>query len=444
MILKGYTMKRMQLWHISFGLICFFGLSLVASVDSNRNSHFDVLDEAAHYDYVLKLTQGDFPSWGEKYSPETLRISDCLGGLSQKAGNCSLKLRNPIAFAPQGFSYEVQQPPLGYVPFLVSMNKKQDSWQNLKNVRFWGNEINILLASILITLIISLMAFDLLASGFISMTVILCPAITHSYATVTNDGFIFPAMLFFLYLLLTVSKSEDKSRLLSVMAGLALGLTKGFLPAVPIVGFILVRRLRRREEKNLFEEFINLEGIRTFFRWSSMFSIGSFLVYTGFQIMRASVSSNVVLKALLGFSITSVPKLHTIVNSVVNMALPFYGNLANGVDTIGISLFITLFLAFMLGSAFNKFSLRSLQDNLVRNMDFQQKSLLRAHFWAFLLIRIYLFGALVIGLGWPLLVYMQGKFDFSAPSRYAIGLIPFIIFPIAIFIQSSRETSEQK
>ena len=134
-------------------LFVFAGLSTFASLDSRQNPYFDVYDEGAHFDYVVNLKNFTIPFWGTLESQDTLLIGDCLGRVGGKQGSCETKDRDPGNFAPGGFSYQAQQPPLGYFPYIFAETKSTSPLDTLQEMRrlgifFWSTLIALLVAFI--------------------------------------------------------------------------------------------------------------------------------------------------------------------------------------------------------------------------------------------------------------------------------------------------------
>ena len=130
------------LWPISAVVIAILVLfvSIAASSHQRHEAGFDILDEGAHYDYVVRLAHGDLPSPGDRYTQQTLRIISCVGEYGLSPHGCAAKHRNP-ALVPDGYSYEAaQQPPLAYLPYLLTIRTDGSSQQALQDAR-WGGFI---------------------------------------------------------------------------------------------------------------------------------------------------------------------------------------------------------------------------------------------------------------------------------------------------------------
>jgi hypothetical protein len=211
-------------------------------------------------------------------------------------------------------------------------------------------------------------------------------------------------------------------------------MTKGFLPLIPLAGLVILELARRSKSKSLgLRNLQNFHEVYKNLRTNFLVSFISFCIYTFYQTVRSPIDGKVVLEALLGFSKTSLPRPRTFLNSILNMLLPYYGNFANGIDSMSLSLIITIFVAFALGAAYSshRFLLLTHKLNDRKNADLHKESINTTLLGTFFL-RMYLLSALGIGAGWPLLVFIQGQFDFAAPNRYAIGLLPLILLPISI------------
>ena len=73
------------------------------------------IDEIGHIDYAIAMSVGHWPRWGDTYAQQTLLIADCVGSGFGPSGSCHPHERQAEDYFPEGWSYEAQQPPLGYV-----------------------------------------------------------------------------------------------------------------------------------------------------------------------------------------------------------------------------------------------------------------------------------------------------------------------------------------
>lgn len=103
-------------------LVCVAAPVALVAVHIHENPMFSPLDEAAHFDYVNRIAQGDIPRLGQPMLPSTLRTVACRGSALAGAIQppCDQKVIRPDEFGGGGLSYEAQQPPAYYaitVPF---------------------------------------------------------------------------------------------------------------------------------------------------------------------------------------------------------------------------------------------------------------------------------------------------------------------------------------
>lgn len=102
--------------------VCIAAPTALVAVHIHENPMFSPLDEAAHFDYVNRIAQGDIPRLGQPMLPSTLRTVACRGSALAGAIQppCGQKVIRPDEFGGGGLSYEAQQPPAYYaitVPF---------------------------------------------------------------------------------------------------------------------------------------------------------------------------------------------------------------------------------------------------------------------------------------------------------------------------------------
>ncbi len=81
-----------------------------------RHSRFSPIDEVAHWDYIQRLSIGEFPRMGDRLRAETLREAACRGvALPEMVlPPCGARTLFPDDFPGRAYQYEAQQPPLYY------------------------------------------------------------------------------------------------------------------------------------------------------------------------------------------------------------------------------------------------------------------------------------------------------------------------------------------
>lgn len=397
-----------------------------------HNPQFDVFDEGAHFDYVSKLVEGHIPDWGSLYEQETLLIADCLGNaLVSTQLDCSVRERVPEQFAPSGYSYEAQQPPLGYLVYLAgySMSNDQPPAARLDFVRAFGGAITIGILVVLTGILAQLLALGFLRTTLMSIVVMLSPISLHAFSTVSNDAFTVVASLAFLVGLCVARRSSTKAVwFLGIVAGVVLGATKSYLVLIPagvLLALFLIDCFDTRSLRTALRA-ITQRAMSLFSLLSAAVGVIVTVGFAAWQTVRSPATSSEVLSALLGFRPTvDHPRLSTMISSIANLSNAWLGT-GTGLAQIVPQLFVTAnaALLILIGVALA----RRLRDSMARML---------AISWIVVVI--------AFGIGWPLLLFIQGGFDFDAPTRYALCLLPLAGAAVALGIvkttQQERSTA---
>lgn len=414
-VVRGTTTSRWIL--IVLRAIAVLGVTAAALLGVQRTQvalpTFSVLDEGAHFDYVLKLAGGSIPSWGSTYEQETMLIGDCLGDpLSTKPVDCAIKDRVAASFPAKGYSYEAQQPPLGYLFYVpgVWVSAGLGPAATLDEVRDVGGVLLLLAAAILLFAISSQLGLRFWRTVLLSSVVLLAPLSVYAFSTVSNDAGTLVVALAFVALFLTAARRGLRSALVwGGVAGLLLGATKSYnalLPMGMVAALLFLGWLVRNRSRAGFRAVF----ARSDMRFSLAAAVMSLLVtgaFTLWQSVRATVSSAQVLSALLGAPDNDVfinPK--TVASSAANLANNWLGG-ANGLVLDGWTFFVVLnsVLLILLGVAFAR--PRSLVADRAR---------LFATAWAFIVP--------AFAVAWPVLLFLQGHYDYDAPARYGLLILP--------------------
>jgi hypothetical protein len=411
---------------LSFSLIIFFSLVCFATFDNNQNPHFDAIDEGAHFDYVVNLKNLSIPSWGTQESQKTLRIGDCLGATGGHTGDCSSKSRNPLLFdAAGGYSYEAQQPPLGYIPFILSNDTGPQPLETLKRMRTTGTFFWSTLIACLVFTLIFFFDVSILASILLSTAIILLPTLTHALSTVTNDTSVFVFAFvwqFFLYFGHSLQKRRDWLGL--IVTSVLLGLDKGFNFLLPL-SFLLIAMYQlslivqpSKKSKTIQKKYRLIK----YLTFSSVITCASYLAFFLYQNARSKVPSSVVLEDLMGFSKTSHIRLHTLLDSINNVFTPYIGKVIPNLDEGSFPSLVNLVFIAAIGLMWHRNSFR-------KNLDFDETNLvLFSNYWVWSGATCLLIMATFV----PLYLFFQGHFDFNAPPRYGLLAMPAFIFAIGI------------
>jgi hypothetical protein len=161
--------------------LAFLAASVVLGTNRRDNLVPDASDELTHYDYVMNLDEGHIPRWGTLLQPDTTRLSYCL----------QAAVAPPHCTAPPGFGvgydYEAQQPPLVYLPYILTSNPSASPAAALRDAR-WGGAIWAGAAAALIVALGVVEDLSLLRLMVVFAICLLSPVAVSAEATVTNDS----------------------------------------------------------------------------------------------------------------------------------------------------------------------------------------------------------------------------------------------------------------
>lgn len=399
-------------------------IALLALVGVQReqegNRWFDIFDEAAHFDYVLKLTYGEIPSWGSTYEQRTMLIAECMGNaLTNPILNCDIKERNPKGFPPDGYNYEAQQPPLGYLAYVpgLLLSGDRDPGATLNYVRDTGGTLLLVVTSAILFALATQMRLGFFRTTLLAGITLLAPMTIHAYSTVSNDPATVIATLIFASLLLAArGRGARVATILGLIAGLVVGGTKSSAILVPaamllaLIGFEMFARLRsnvagRQSAARWIVALLRRTDVR-FVLTSLIVSCVVTLAFTAWQSIRGSVPSGVVLHAVMGIlPLVDQVQISTIVSSVANLSNNWLGA-SNGLVSDP-QLFVALngLLLVLVGVAF-----------VLPNDVKAPGSQLFATTWAIVVV--------VFSVAWPVLLLIQGHFNFDTPQRYGLLILP--------------------
>ncbi len=389
--------------------------------DSTTNARFDVYDEGAHFDYVLKLKENKIPSWGSQYDQLTVKIVDCLGTAFAAPGNCGDANRTVTNYAPYGYNYEAQQPPLGYLPYVFyNFSPKSESKAILLGMRAFGSDFWLGLTSILLILVFLIRRVNLGWLAIATFFVLLNPTFIHALATINNDAAVVPAVLIWLLSELYLgAPGRNRGKLdwvIRVGVAILLGGVKGLLVLIPICNFLVhgIMKLFRGQKPRFV--FANIRG--AFSLREALPSVAAASTYVGFLVFQKItelVPSSIVLNKLLGFSKTSHVRITTIADSMSNLLSSQRGYyLGIQIDS---SLGYLFSLAFVV-----LFAIRAYLDFSAEKFD--RLGALSLTSWA-------LIASLAVA--WPIVCFVEGGYDFSTPPRYALMALPIISYCFTSF-----------
>jgi hypothetical protein len=170
--------------------VCVIAPTTLVGLQIDANPKFSPVDEAAHFDYVERVSNGELPRQGERLTQSTLRQLACrktaLEGL--RSPPCSTPKLHYEQFSAT-YQYEAQQPPTYYaltVPMRWAAQKLLGIDSQLTATRATG--IVWLVAGLLLLWAAGrAMAVDPLPLGASLLLLVLAPIVLYGTAVVSND-----------------------------------------------------------------------------------------------------------------------------------------------------------------------------------------------------------------------------------------------------------------
>lgn len=381
-------------------------MSIALGGHRRHNIRLDVADEGAHYAYAVALRSGHVPAWGDTLTVAERNLVDCLESIGVPPAQCGSPPPSPSHYAARGYDYEAQQPPLGYVPYALTANPSASPDAALTAARH-GGMLWIAASAGLLLLLAVLEGFSLLGLTALLATTLFDPVFTYAAATVNNDAAGIAAAAVALVAWSLSKRFSRWSLGLGLGAGVLIGLTKGTFIMVPfalVVAAIVVEGRQLLSWSGLWAACRRHLCVLSMFVATGV-AYGAFLLV---QHARAIVPSSVVLHALLGFMRTPALQASTVsagFTGTLGLFKPYYPynalNALWGVGAFGV----------LLGVWF---------------LDIPRAIAARARG-----LSLGIFAAIVaMAIGWPLLMYIQGHYNFATTVRYAIPLLPLIAYVI--------------
>lgn len=331
--------------------------------------------------------------------------------MSPVAVRCGVAQRNPRHYAPLGYSYEAQQPPLGYIPYVVLAAPGDAPRQALADAR-WGGTVWTLVAAGLLVVVAAREGLTLLELFALLCICLLSPIEVYSAATVTNDS---AAVVAGSMVLLTSSMGRRGGRrmaLVGLAVGLVIGLMKGFFLVAPVVLLMagLLRDLGRTERPSRAE------------LWSRhacdlCMAVGAGIAYVAwvvFQNSRALIPSSVVLHALLGSHTTNHLRWSTIFTGIQDELAMFIPYVPTPLYWLwNLAVFGTLAgLVLLPGRG-------------------------RSSVWARSAAISVFAGLVLLAVGYAVLFYLEGHFNYYSEARFALPVLPIIALVVVRAVRRS-------
>ncbi|HEY0410907.1 MAG TPA: hypothetical protein VGE42_11640, partial [Candidatus Dormibacteraeota bacterium] len=276
-------------------------VSIVLGNHRRDDPSLDILDEGPHYAYVVALRAHHLPAWGDTLDQGTLRLEDCFSLSRSAPHNCSRRDREPSGFDVGGYSFEAQQPPLGYLPYALTATPDAAPRDAIAAAREGGKGWTVV-AGVLLLAVAWAEGTSLLGLVVLQATCLLSPVFLHAASTVTNDSAGVAAGA--LALLGAAVMRGRRRPSLGFAAGLAVGIVIGMLKGVYVVAplaLVVAALLLERPWRPIRQAWRDILRRTACVLGMLVGTAGAYLGWMAWQEARASVPSSVVLHALLGF-----------------------------------------------------------------------------------------------------------------------------------------------
>jgi len=335
-------------------------------------------------------------------------MADCLDATgAPPPAKCGKTPPSARHYDADGYIYEAQQPPLGYLPYVATADPRAMPDNALAAART-GGMIWVALSGVLLLAFACLEEMSLLGLAALLATCLLTPIFTLAAATVNNDA---AGVAAGAVALIAWSWSRRRPRWglgLGLVAGVLLGLTKGTLIVVPVALVIaaVVEEGRRLLSWAGLWNACKRHGCTIAMFVATAAAFGGFI---WFQDARATVAPSVVLHALLGFSQVATVQPSTVstgFSSSLGFFEPYYPY-----DALNVLWDVCVF-----GVLVGVWALKVVPDRVTRRVRGVALGVLAA--------------IVVLAVGWPVLVYIQGHYNFFSSVRYDIPLLPLIAYVI--------------
>lgn len=376
------------------------GVILLLLPNGFTTAFMSPIDEGAHMDYAIHLAHGQIPSWSSKFTQEELRIGACMGSFRSKPGDCALENRDPNLLPPNGWSYEAQQAPIGYIPAVIGWtvtNASSKAPQTQARILRLSNLFWLCLAGLLFSLVVFLSNYTFWQTFLAAILLGSNATIVNSYSYYTNDSAVLPMTILSILIFILTKKWMDSSRvpiksalIMNFIIGVVLGLTKEVLIISPLI--ILVASVRsQRKDVNKTKNSLRIATAQTL-------GCGiTFALYTASLDIFSKTKSSTVYSALLGFSTGKNP-FPTIYRSLIQLPQVFLAELNSFSGWIILIFIIVLTLA------------------VTKNQTFFG-----------LTVKEIILSTLIVGglssIIFTLDLYFIGGYLFTAPVRYMISII---------------------
>ena len=424
----GVTARR-GLWTVQVSLIVLAIFALpTLSLDLVRP--LVPFDERAHIDYVFKLSDATIPTWGSTLDDRTLALSDCLSEASTDEGcvgdwESVRESRGP-------YSYQAQQPPLGYVPMAIANRAMTDPNS------FHFLQILLLRATNLLTfgffaifwaLSLSYLIQSRLIAAAVSALLIANPWFYGAFTYVTNDAAAITSGMALVAGLLTWLRASRVPRDQRFVVGTSLAFfafgsasalikLTAVLPLLALTLAVLVSGSRHSSLRKTLPRLLPVAPLL----------LGFVLTHTAYSAWRNANSSTTeteVISELLGPSSRSLAE--AAVSRLNDLSTISFGWEPYQIGpitpwTIALGLLSCALLVWALGSAKGRFPswLVATPQSLVASA---------------------LFFSILMLMAVPVVLYLQGPFEPSYIGRYLVPLLPLYALSVAALLREHQRVA---
>ncbi len=381
-------------------------MSVALAGHRRDDPHLDIFDEGAHYAYVVALRSGHLPAWGDTVTLQEREMADCLLSAARPPARCGSRPAPPSLYPAAGYDYEAQQPPLGYLPYVLTANPQASPDAAIADARR-GGIIWIGVSAVLLLVLGVVEDFSLLALGALLCTCLLNPVFTYATATVNNDAAGVAAGTVAVIAWSWSKRRPQWSLWLGATSGVLIGLTKGQYVAVPLAFVIaaVVQEGRHVVTRQDIKEVLRRHLCVLTMLIATVVVFGAF---TYLQDVRAIVPPSTVLNALEGFSRVATLQPSTLSQGIANgltLFQPYYA-----FDAFNVVWGVCVFGAL---AGFWFFQIPEEVARRVRGLS--------------LGILVGIFG---VALGSTLFIFLQGHYNLPWSTRFEICMLPLIGYVI--------------
>ena len=172
--------------------VCVVAPAVLVALQIDANPKFSPVDEAAHYDYVNRVAQGEIPRQGQRMLKSTLREVACTGNAvaAIKTAPCDAPVLRYNQFAGDAYQYEALHPP-GYHAITAPLRWAMQHVVGVNNRFDATRAVGIVWLAAGLLLLWSagrVMGIDPLNLGVVLLLVVTAPSVLFFHATVTTDA----------------------------------------------------------------------------------------------------------------------------------------------------------------------------------------------------------------------------------------------------------------